>query len=75
MTDTMLDKPVRPLLIPNLLNDVEVLSGLLVDSVAAGSWLDAFLLAAGIEQVMDDALHPDPLALRRIASRLATGRP
>ena len=33
--------------------------------------MDAFLLAAGIVQVLEDALHPDPLALSRVAGRLA----
>lgn len=44
--------------------------------MAAGFWLDSFLLAAGIDQILDDALHPEPLA-GRAAVRLGSfrGRP
>src|ERR1700730_14829548 len=54
----------------NLLNDATTLADLLVDQCAAGQWLDAYLLAAGLDQILEDALHPDALALHRIANRL-----
>ena len=54
----------------NLLNDATTLADLLVDQCAAGQWLDSYLLAAGIDQILEDALHPDALALNRIANRL-----
>jgi hydroxymethylpyrimidine pyrophosphatase-like HAD family hydrolase len=33
-------------------------------------WLDAYLLAAGLNQMVEDRLHPDPLQLRRAAGYL-----
>src|SRR5438309_1050359 len=38
----------------NLLNDATTLADLLVDQCAAGQWLDAYLLAAGIDQILED---------------------
>jgi hypothetical protein len=58
------------LLLTNLLNDLETLAPLLADRVAAGDPLDAFLLAAGMQQVAEDHVHPDPLFLDRAAARL-----
>ncbi len=40
--------------------------------VRDGAWLDAFLCAAAAGQLVDDALHPDPMSLRRAASFLST---
>jgi adenine/guanine phosphoribosyltransferase-like PRPP-binding protein len=45
---------------------------LLGRAVAAEQWSDAFLLTAGLLQLIDDALHPDPLQLRRAASFLGS---
>lgn len=61
------------LLLRNLLNDAPTLAELLVDRCETGQWLDAYLLAAGIDQILEDGLHPDPLALNRIATRLRRG--
>jgi len=54
----------------NLLNDIPTLAEHLIGRIEAGDSLDAFLLAAGIDQVLEDSLHPDPLALNVIADRL-----
>jgi hypothetical protein len=54
----------------NLLNDPSTLGPLLQGEVEAGRWLDAFLLAAGIDQVLEDALHEDPFELDRVAGHL-----
>ncbi|HEX5532475.1 MAG TPA: HAD hydrolase family protein [Actinomycetales bacterium] len=54
-----------------LLNAMDTVA-LLDQSVSAGQWSDAFLLSAGLLQLIDDALHPDPLQLRRAASYLGS---
>src|SRR3954471_22432817 len=41
-------------------------------SVSGGDWLDAYLFAAGLSQLVDDDLHPDPASLRRAAAFLRT---
>src|SRR5205807_4569446 len=46
-----------PLLLTNLLNDVDALCTLLVQRIAVGDMLNAYLLAAGLRQVVDD--HPN----------------
>jgi hydroxymethylpyrimidine pyrophosphatase-like HAD family hydrolase len=63
--------PAVALPLTNLLNDIDTLGPLLLDRVAAGDLLNAFLLAAGMEQIAEDYLHRDPLFLDRAASRLA----
>jgi hydroxymethylpyrimidine pyrophosphatase-like HAD family hydrolase len=60
----------------NLLNDLDTLVGLLVGEVARESWLNAFLLAAGVNQIVEDHLHGDGLSLRRVerhVRRIAAG--
>jgi hydroxymethylpyrimidine pyrophosphatase-like HAD family hydrolase len=57
----------------NLLNDADTLAEMMIGRCEAGQWLDAYLLAAGIDQTLEDALHPDALALNRIAKRLSRG--
>src|SRR5215471_16980228 len=54
----------------NLLNDIDTLAPLLVDRVEGGDLLNAFLLAAGMEQIAEDHLHRDPLFLDRAAGRM-----
>ncbi len=41
-------------------------------ALAAGEWLDAYLLTAGLCQLVDDRLHPDLLQLRRAGDFLGT---
>ena len=63
--------PERPhLLLINLLNDLDTLAPLLVERLAEGDLLNAFLVVAGMRQIGEDYLHRDPLLLGRIAGRL-----
>ena len=63
-----------PLLVPDLLSDASTLTGLLAQALRGEQWLDAFLLAAGLTQLVEDRLHGDPMQLNRTASYLR-GRP
>jgi hydroxymethylpyrimidine pyrophosphatase-like HAD family hydrolase len=47
------------------------LARLAVPELDRESWLDGFLLVAGISQLIDDFLQPDPLSLRRTTAFLA----
>ena len=67
------DSPA-PLLVPDLLSDASTLAGLLEQALGEEQWLDAFLLAAGLTQLVEDRLHGDPMQLSRTASYLR-GRP
>lgn len=58
----------------DLLRSADALCGSLRESIAAGAWLDAYLSACGLWQLVEDHLHPDRLQLRRIASYLAEPR-
>src|SRR5262249_34219611 len=58
----------RPLQLCNLLHDFEQLRKLLLDELDVGCRLDAFLLAAGMSQILEDHLHRDLWSL-------AKGRP
>lgn len=53
-----------------LLRSLDELSALLLETLAGGFTLDAFLLAAGMHQVVADELHPDPLRLDESATFL-----
>jgi hydroxymethylpyrimidine pyrophosphatase-like HAD family hydrolase len=52
------------------------LACLLRRALRSAAWLDAFLLAAGLSQLVEDWLHPDPWSLRRTVAHLgaASGR-
>lgn len=63
-----------PLFPANLLNDLETLSQQMVDEVLQVDWLDAYLLAAGMDQVVQDYLHPDILMLHKAAGYLSAIR-
>ncbi len=68
--------PTRPpLLLTNLLNDLEALADRLPERAAEGDLLNAYLLAAGMLQIVDDHLHRDPLLLRRAAGRVGRKLP
>ena len=58
------------LLLPDLLSDAGTLTGLLEQALGERQWLDAFLLAAGLTQLIEDRLHGDPIQLIRTASYL-----
>ncbi|MFJ4655768.1 HAD hydrolase family protein [Nocardia sp. NPDC088792] len=58
----------------DLLQSADALCRSLRESVAADDWLDAYLSACGLWQMVEDQLHPDRLQLRRIASYLTESR-
>jgi hydroxymethylpyrimidine pyrophosphatase-like HAD family hydrolase len=55
----------------NLLADFGQLAALLDDQLANGSYSDAFLFAAGMNQILEDHLHRETLPLSRLLPRLA----
>lgn len=57
-------------LLTDLLTGAGTLAAQLDAALRAGQWLDAFLLAAGLSQLVEDRLHPDPFMLSRAASYL-----
>jgi hydroxymethylpyrimidine pyrophosphatase-like HAD family hydrolase len=61
-----------PAFAADLLHTVADASGMLRDAIRSGDWLDAYLLAAGINQVLEDDLHRD-LALVHRAARFLSG--
>jgi hypothetical protein len=54
-------------------DDVEACAARLDAAVARGAWLDAFLSAAGMLQVAEDALDSESVLLLQAAGRLADG--
>jgi hydroxymethylpyrimidine pyrophosphatase-like HAD family hydrolase len=56
----------------NLLVDLAGLTTLFERELESGPGLDAFLFAAGINQILEDHLHRDYLELGRVAPRLRT---
>jgi 3-deoxy-D-manno-octulosonate 8-phosphate phosphatase KdsC-like HAD superfamily phosphatase len=69
LTEPMPSPAVSPdaLLVANLLNDLDGLAALLREELARESWLNAFLLAAGMNQIVEDRLHDTAISLRRVA--------
>jgi len=65
-----LSAQAAPLRVHNLLNDLRALAPLLVDQLRQSAWLDAYLLAAGMNQIVEDYLHPDSFLLGRAAKYL-----
>jgi phosphoserine phosphatase len=57
-----------------LRDDVDALATRLAIAVAACEWLDAFLFAAGMLQVAEDALDSEPALVLQAAGRLRDGR-
>src|SRR5579875_570001 len=60
-----------PLRAVNLFHTLPELARLAVTEMERGSWLDAYLLSAGMSQILDDYLQPDPYSLRRVGAFLA----
>jgi hypothetical protein len=58
------------LVVTNLLNDLATLGSLLDDAARRDAWLDAYLVAAGINQIAEDYLHSSPYPLDEAASLL-----
>ncbi len=56
--------------LPSLLNDLDGLVELLLACLERGDVVNAYLIAAGMDQVVADGLHPDRLRLARAAARL-----
>jgi hydroxymethylpyrimidine pyrophosphatase-like HAD family hydrolase len=70
--ETMHAEPApAPLEVLNLFSALRELATLVVVALDRELWLDAFLLAAGMSQLVEDHLEPDPLSLRRTGSFLA----
>ena len=59
-----------PLLLHNLLNDFEALARLVWTEVARDSWLNAYLLAVGLNQVLEDYLQREPYAIGKLSTYL-----
>jgi hydroxymethylpyrimidine pyrophosphatase-like HAD family hydrolase len=66
--------PHEPLLVSNLLNDLSALGPLLLTEIRQASWLNAYLLAGGMNQIIEDYLHPDPYFLGKAAGHMARMR-
>jgi hydroxymethylpyrimidine pyrophosphatase-like HAD family hydrolase len=56
--------------VTNLVCGADELSARLRASLDDKQWLDAYLLAAGLGQLVEDRLHPDPLLMHRAAKYL-----
>lgn len=67
---TVMPGTAQPLLMTDLLCDADTLTERLRDVLHDEQWLDAYLLAAGLGQLVEDRLHPDPFLLHRAASYL-----
>jgi hypothetical protein len=64
--------PAQPVVVSDLFLDGAQVVAYLRRSVTVGAWLDAYLFAAGLSQLVDDDLHPDPASLQRAAAYLRT---
>ena len=72
--DLLLSEPRPPEFLPvNPLNDFDLLIARLGVEVSKRYWLDAFLLAAGAGQVLDDYMRGSRATLRRGARYLSKG--
>jgi len=60
----------EPVLVTDLLCDTDTLAKRLRDALQDEQWLDAYLFAVGLSQLVDDRLHPDPFLFHRAASYL-----
>lgn len=63
--------PVAELMVSNLFNTLPDLARMVVSELDREAWLDSFLLTAGLSQLIDDYLQPDPLSLRRATAFFA----
>lgn len=59
-----------PLILPNLLNTFAELTSLVLGELRRDAPLNSYLLAAGINQIVEDYLHPDPFSLTRLPRHL-----
>ncbi|MGZ4304082.1 MAG: hypothetical protein ACXVFQ_16115 [Solirubrobacteraceae bacterium] len=58
------------LVVPNLLVNLDALGPLLDEAARSRLWLDAFLVSAGINQIVEDSLHDSPYPFDEAASLL-----
>ena len=65
---------IADLVLGDLLNDAATLAELMVTEAQRASWLDTYLLAAGLNQLAEDWLHRDLLSLRKVAEVLVKMR-
>jgi hydroxymethylpyrimidine pyrophosphatase-like HAD family hydrolase len=61
------DGTAGELTLANLLNDLDGMTGQLLHATADERWIDAFLFAAGMNQIIEDDLHGDKVSLARVA--------
>ena len=64
--------PTEELVVIDLLQGADGVATLLERAVTRGGWLDAYLLAAGLGQMVEDHLHPDRWQLHRARAYLTT---
>ena len=57
----------------DLLHTADRQHAFLRTALRSGDWLDAYLCACGLFQLVEDRLHPDPFQLRRAAEFLGRG--
>jgi hypothetical protein len=69
-TATLAGPATEPVQVTDLLSGADGLAEHLGRALGDGQYLDAYLLAAGLGQLVEDRLHPDPLLLYRAASYL-----
>ncbi|HEX2910684.1 MAG TPA: HAD hydrolase family protein [Chloroflexia bacterium] len=61
----------QAIFVHNLLNDFGGLLELLRRYLEQEEWLNAYLIATGLNQIVEDYLHPDPFQLSKVAKNLA----
>lgn len=61
----------RPLIVADLLHDLDDLTVLLVEQLRGGTLLDAYLLACGMNQIVEDYRHRDLAGAIRVSRTLA----
>src|SRR5690242_15692124 len=65
----MTPAPVAPI---DLLMTADQITDLMLLAIRNQDWIDAYLLAAGLNQLVEDRLHPDPLRLQQGIDLLRT---
>ncbi len=63
-------KEISQFRLHNLLNDLTELAPLFLDQLRRADWLNAYLLAAGMNQIVEDYLHRDAFLLGKVARYL-----
>jgi hydroxymethylpyrimidine pyrophosphatase-like HAD family hydrolase len=63
-------RAIENIKVTNLLSDLDALARLLDEAACKQNWVDAFLVAAGINQIVEDRLHNSPFPFDDAASLL-----